>query len=528
MPKKLVKGPKDGKITQTSFVGNAKSLFPSLKPTKDLVLLSIAGNELCAGEYLEGIVRQAVANHEDEPGMSEQRGKTTFLIADEIYWHNLKSLDHNIDALKDNIRRLGEQYFTDHLPTLLAPLGLKIDDFNNANAHRTIDDKINLIYQLTTDILKNQALYLGDQYFTDNLAAFLAPLGLTVENFNKAHQSKTIDQKISIINKLAVAQGKNFEIVRWRTWVAQDSENQIERMMPLYESVEGLRDSITSTAEIFAKRHCDEGDEASVALWKHRSEGYLTEECPSVMWLAASLGYNFVIYPGEIMPPFITTKNYFVVGEHKARIEHGINIKETCAHSEFCMHVQDPKRLVNWLEVQFQKSHIVSPKKPIVAEGASGPGLTFFPPPPPVKGSSSDESTVKSVVSIPEEEELKAIRKKSERSDNLNLEQRVFLDSMVRGLHQALGQEQRSLKQRARKSQEHDVYSSSELTAMFRGITEGIMNMEKVSESTKIGMLSKLVEDFTSKHILQPSLHEHMEPLECSTTNTCTDRPRAQ
>ncbi|HHF7343727.1 TPA: hypothetical protein ACPSKB_000124 [Legionella feeleii] len=463
MPKKLVKGSKDGKVTQTSFVGNSKSLFSSLKTTKDLVLLSIAGNELCAGEYLQGIVKQAVVNHEGNLNPGEQRGKTTFLIADEIYWHNLKKLNPSENDVAD---------------------------------------------------LKAQAMQLGDNYFTDNIAAFLAPLGLAPEEFNNAHGGKTVTEQIAIINQLAAEQGKNFEIVRWQTWVSQDSTKQIEKMIPLYESVEGLSDSISLAVNDFAKRHSDNNDTGSKELWERRSKDYLTEECPSVMWLAASLGYNFVIYPGEMIPPFGTTKDFFVVGEHKARIQDGVNIKEACAHSEFCIHVKDPKRLVNWLEVHFQKSPLAPPKKPEKVESEQSVPVppkqtsstvlrgsnTFFAPTPAHAPTSNDNNT-------PLQDEFFLERTSTDGETTVDKgvsnEQRLLIESLLTGINQALGQRepQVSPKQGKPKMQEQE-----EITNMFRGITLGIMDIPSIDVPTKLEILTKFVDDYTSKHLPQVQL----------------------
>ncbi|MFW2532789.1 MULTISPECIES: hypothetical protein [unclassified Legionella] len=478
MPKKLVKGFKDGKVTQTSFVGNSKSLFSSLKTTKDLVLLSIAGNELCAGEYLQGIVKQAVVNHEGNLNPGEQRGKTTFLIADEIYWHNLKKLDPSDNDVAD---------------------------------------------------LKAQATQLGDSYFTDNIAAFLAPLGLTPEEFNNAHGEKTVTEKIAIINELAAEQGKNFEIVRWQTWVSQDSTKQIEKMIPLYESVEGLSDSISLAVNDFAKRHSDDNNPGSKELWKHRSRDYLTEECPSVMWLAASLGYNFVIYPGEMIPPFGTTKDFFVVGEHKARIENGANIKEACTHSEFCIHVKDPRRLVNWLEVHFQKSPLTPPKKPEMVESEQSVPVppkqisstvlrgtnTFFAP-------TQGNNLISNENNTPLQDEFVLERTSTEGEltgdKGVSNEQRVLMESLITGINQALGQEEPQIPSKQRKSKKHE---QENLTDMFRGIALGIMETPTMSVPTKLEILTKLVDDFTSKHIPQVQLSLQKKPPEsCPASDT--------
>src|SRR5262249_6778689 len=98
MPK--IKGPKDGKHIIASFESKSKSLFPDLRKTKNLVLLSIKNNEYCEGEYLSAIIQQAIQSY----------GFSTFLIADEVYWHNLKDKDFSNDKeikLKEAANLLG-------------------------------------------------------------------------------------------------------------------------------------------------------------------------------------------------------------------------------------------------------------------------------------------------------------------------------------------------------------------------------------------------------------------------------------
>lgn len=308
MPK--VRGPKDGKIVTASFdsidkKNNCKSFFPTLKTTKNLVLLSIKGNEFCTGEYLAAIVNESVAMHQTPNGHSGTKGKTTFLIADEIYWHNLK---------------------------------------------KASDDG--------WDVLKLQARELGESYFERNLGAFLAPLNITPEDFKREYSSKSTDEQIAIINDLALKQGKNFEIMRWHTWESQnDFKKSLTEILPLYSSIDGLKLPIEQAASDFAKRHLEEGESDELELWRARSRSYLTEESPSIMLLAASLGYNFITYPGNILPPFKATKEFFVVENHVPHIEKGRNIQEECFHDKHSIHVAKPSLLVNWLEVNFKRSH---------------------------------------------------------------------------------------------------------------------------------------------------------------------------
>lgn len=399
MPK--VKGPKDGKIINASFDGKAKSRFPSLKETKDLVLLSIVGNEYCTGEYLGAIVQQAVATHQNQ-GEDVVSGKTTFLIADEIYWHNIK----------------GENPLNDNVPAL-----------------------------------KAQALALGDDYFTKNLTHFLAPLGVSAEEFNQKHIHASTDQKIYAINQLAQDQGKNFEIVRWQTWITQNnSHQQIEKMLPYYDTVEGLKIAIEKTVENFVKRHSEDPDDA--ALWRRRSQDYLTEESPAVMWLAAGLGYNFIIYPGEVLPPFEATKEYFVVENHVAHISKGQNIKEECNHNEFCLHVEKPNRLVNWLEVNFKRSHPAQATK--IKEGAP----TFFSRPP---NKVLDAKTAESSVTA-----------SSQTNDD------ILISAIMQGTNKVLN---------SKKENEQVTNPVAEATDLFQGITSAIIQSEQMPDAEKLEFL---------------------------------------
>jgi hypothetical protein len=313
MPK--INGPRDGDIITAVFNGKTngrlKSRFPSLLTTKDLVLLSIHGNEYCTGDYLEALVQYAVTTHSRQADDSKTDGKTTFLIADEIYWHNLKQLP----------------------------------------PHHNIEEE-----------LKAQALTLGDKFFYDNLKHFLKPLAISMEIFNDAHGKKTIDQQIEMINMLAHSQGKNFEIMRWRTWVNQEgAAEQITQMLPLYESEPGLKASIEKDVDSFISRHAQ--DEVSSELLKYRSRAYLKEESPSIMWLAAYLGYNFIIYPGKILASFAATKEFFIVKNHEVTIFDGKSIDDDCAHNPLSLHVSSPDRLANWLEPSFIRSYSTTEKK---------------------------------------------------------------------------------------------------------------------------------------------------------------------
>lgn len=311
-----VKGPKDGDKLSAVFNGKEngkkKCQFSSLSNTKDLVLLSIQGNEYCTGSYLGALLDYTTTTHQKKPDKAGSEGKSTFLVADEIYWHNLKELPPQINVEEE---------------------------------------------------LKAQALEIGNQYIQDNLEHFLKPFDMSKTEFKAIHGDISVDNQIDIINKMAIAQNKNFEIMRWHTWVNQEGANeQIKSMIPYYESEPGLRISLDEDIDNFALRH--KHDPEGPELWRYRSHGYLTEESPSIMWLAALLDYNFIIYPGKMLSTFSATKDFFIVKNHRPTVFDGKSVEDVCTHNSLSLHTPNPDRLVNWLEPDFVRSFTVSPKKP--------------------------------------------------------------------------------------------------------------------------------------------------------------------
>ena len=418
MPK--VKG--RGELVTASFDGKAKSYFPSLKGTKDLVLLSIAGNEFCTGEYLEATVKQAVATHQDNP-----EGKTTFLIADEIYWHNLKKFE---SSSEDEIKQL-----------------------------------------------KEQAIALGNSYFEKNLSAFLTPLRMTVDSFNKEYVDKTVDEKIKIINQLASKEGLNFEIMRWQTWSNQnDYAKKITAIKPLYATVEGLKAAVDESVEDFAKRHSKNSNEEEGSLWRFRSRDYLMEESPSIMWIAASLGYNFIIYPGAELAPFKATKEYFVVKNHIPYVSNGRNIVEQCAHNQFCIHVADPSRLVNWLDINFKRS-------PALKVGSNAP-----------KVSDAGFSLFKETKSLKARQRpMLTVKQNDDGVMALSLQQKTVVDSMINGVSRALIE---TCMINDKTGKRFSLTPSSGLSEIFKGIAAGVLESD-MSTADKLEFMIKLIEPFT-------------------------------
>ena len=306
-----VKG--QGSILIATFDGKSKSLYPSLKAskffagTKNLVLLSIKGNDYCRGDYLTAIVTQSLEKHEF----------TTFLIADEIYWHNLKTSEA---PAPDEVRGL-----------------------------------------------KNAALELGDQYFEDQYNQFLKPVGIDPAQFQIAHSGKTVKERIAIINELAREHG--FEILCWTDWVARMPgfiQQKTPEIVELYTHDQKLKRSLHEQAENFARRH-SKGSEVPgfYDLLYMRSYGYLREESFYIIWLSAWLNYNFIVYPGDMPKPFAATREYFVK-----------STDITLPANEMFIQSDKPERLANWLEVNFtRKPKLQDLVKP------DNPGSIFFKPP---------------------------------------------------------------------------------------------------------------------------------------------------
>lgn len=244
-----VKGSKAGNIVTAHFEGKSKSLYPSLKNTKALVLLSIVGNEFCTGEYLKAIIEKACSTHEF----------TTFLIADEVYWHNLRQ------------------------------------DFSKNEE----------------EVLRKQSSELGQEYFEKNLSSFLSPLSISAAEFDKQELKQFPLDKMGCLNKIAKEES-NFEVVYWSDWLKKSDEfiSKKNELQARFYTENELIDSIDETASNFARRHQTEKN--SYDLLIKRSKGYLIEETPGVIWLSALLGYHFIVYPGELIKPFKKAKEYFI------------------------------------------------------------------------------------------------------------------------------------------------------------------------------------------------------------------------
>ena len=289
---------KTAKEVRARFINKSRPLYTEyLKSnqdwvrTKNLVLLSMLGNPRCQGDYLGAMIIQSLADH----------NFSTFLIADEIYWHNIKPAG---DLSADQIAEL-----------------------------------------------RLQARVLGAHYFETQLEHFLKPFGITPEYFNREHGKKNTADRIAAVNRLAVKEKLNFEIVTWDKWVRKEPlefASRASQLLVLYDSDARLRTSLHTQASAFAERHFRHaGNQDSLELLYARAKGYLAEESLHIMWLASREGYNFITYPGAMPAPFQATRDYFVGGP----------TSELAADDDFAIRVDMPECLVNWLDVSSTRAY---------------------------------------------------------------------------------------------------------------------------------------------------------------------------
>lgn len=280
-----VRGKKDGDLLGASFDGAAKKAFSDLNQTNVLLLLSIQGNSFCCKEFLQATVQNAVKVHK----------KSTLLVADEVYWHNLK---------------LQEK------PT-----------------------------ELEIIALKSEALSLGNKYLDENIPFIFKGLGLSYSEFKAMYPALEGDCLVDSCNKWFNKKNLSVEIVRWNQWVTNQWPEYLsvkDSLYELYDENPLLKASIIKTAEDFSRRHGGISE-----LWKMRSHDYLLEESPAVIWLAAKLGYQFIAYPGKKIAPFQATQTLLINPSPD---------NDETVPDHLRISVKSATDLVNWLEINFWRS----------------------------------------------------------------------------------------------------------------------------------------------------------------------------
>ena len=186
----------------------------------------------------------------------------TVLIADAIYWHNLKM--KGMDELTEN-------------------------EIEN---------------------LKGEALHLGDLFIKDNLKYFLLALNCPLGSFHRdfrLNEDSPADDCIQAINYLA--KEKNFRVVRWNEWVSScDWYGQVRSEVAKYfDCNDSLIAALREDAKTFAARR-HETDELTTL----RSHDYLKDESPAVILIAALKEIQYIMYPGPILSTFVAMADLFI------------------------------------------------------------------------------------------------------------------------------------------------------------------------------------------------------------------------
>ncbi|KTD36759.1 hypothetical protein Lnau_1743 [Legionella nautarum] len=402
------RGPAAGEMLSAEFRGQDARNLVGLNGIKSLVLLSIEGNEYCDRDYLGATIlstlrstaakeppkiSQTELSEDKRPVEPATENFTTFLVADEVYWHNLKTIDIDNEeearprALYESREKEYEEEKNESSPSSYSEFSNLTTEARAISADSNLR-KPALATQLAEEIrLKDKAISLGNAYLERNLEQFLRPFGLNMEEFNTLYNfilddtnreteprildltheqiinlelavrnaETPIDKKIALINQLAIEKQKNFVILRWKDWVNCDQffkENQ-HQLMECYSQVPSLQISITKTAKEFATRHKDKG--GSYDEWYFRSQGYLTEESPAVMWLGAKHKINRIIYPGEMLDCFKATKELFI---KELFIVDATNPEKSCPGKlPFEIYAEEPKLLVNWIACRFKREY---------------------------------------------------------------------------------------------------------------------------------------------------------------------------
>ncbi|MFA5960159.1 MAG: hypothetical protein WC785_06550 [Tatlockia sp.] len=283
---------------QFATKGISKKKFSTLTQgkvaQKNLVLLSIVGNPHCTGEYLTAMMARL---------LGDKKHFTTLLIADKVYWHNLKETPNPE-------------------PETVA---------------RHIQD----------------ALAEGEAYLRANLQYFLSAFDKKEQRayYDELINLDSADEIISRINQLAREKGIPFEIKRWNDFIESSLyyKNNEAAIQPYYcaDKDSELSKSLESQAVAFATRHAENNRE-KFDLLLAQSRSYLKDEYLALVLGGAEQNYNFVVYAGAPISFFDLLKKHFLVEQGKP------------SDNPYALQVPNARLLLNWLHTTFDKP---KPKK---------------------------------------------------------------------------------------------------------------------------------------------------------------------
>lgn len=283
------KGTEQQKQLVASFNGKTKR---DIGNKTALVTLSILGNEKCTGESLYSMLETATAP-------ATHFKKTTFLIVDKIYYHNLL---HDLPATPEAI-----------------------------------------------EAAQKEALKIGDQYITNNLDAFLTTIANHIYDseaernaFKSDFQIRypTIAGQLAEINRLSSEHKLYFEVIRWQEWMTSNRLNEkANELLPLFQTEETLHQALKNTGESYAHRRV----RASLDAQQESAENYLAEEHAA---LAAAINlYDYVAYPGKPTSIYHAMRQFFIIGDESDR--------SNTSQQVFADH----KAQFSWLEIALRRKN---------------------------------------------------------------------------------------------------------------------------------------------------------------------------
>ncbi len=179
----------------------------------------------------------------------------------------------------------------------------------------------------------NDAITLGSKWFNNNKEAFKKAFDNSDLDETFLNSDSSVSEKINYLNHTSKKHGKNFIIQQWEDWVL-GKEIAINDFRNKLLSIATVRKKIEEAALSYASRH---GSSSEIPNKMKLSQGYLMEETFGVIYTAIQDGWDFIAYPGKIIPPFEATINYLY--QDKSLLSH----------------LKTDFKDLNWLYISFKK-----------------------------------------------------------------------------------------------------------------------------------------------------------------------------
>jgi hypothetical protein len=347
--------------------------------TKMLVCLSVRGNVHCTGTELKAIVKESIKNHK----------KVTFLIGDEPQWHNLKqktNTEEEIVDYKNQALKMGSDYLAENLSAFLEPLFPHIteDEFYKEHIDKTVSEQIEIINELAAkhdmhfEIIRwrewvenpkhtysQYQAELTELYGDNGIKGLQGKLKEAVTTFVKRHKNQAVIQDnnlrsatpLALLRQNSLSSTGLVRLVSYDCLLQDTAINASPLMSNRKSSTPKLdlvrlpshdRQSIMSSRSgtPFSSKNNKKYDQNKLDLIKLRSKDYLLEETPAIFWIAATLKYEFVAYPGKKLPLFEETRRQLLVA-------HQDNMPTT---QPWMVKVKDPEKMINWVEISIKQT----------------------------------------------------------------------------------------------------------------------------------------------------------------------------